>query len=298
MAILTAILVVVLILAAWLFVQLRSERLRYQELFDQHATLSDELANKKRALSEAEKSLNEANERHTALKADHKKAKERLHTLSKDKPGGPAPSGGAVAPDALIVARQELAQSRQETELQKAKVAELEARVRSLEADKAKKPEKEIAPVAVDRAAIEKEIRNELNAKLRDEKAAVSRLKKDHGREIKTLNSRLSRALRDIDKQRGRADNNEKAYQIAMNEVQKAYDKLERYEPEIRRPFVSTPDTKPVRPDKPAAPKKGGPRKDKPPVKAAEAEAVAEPEKAAEAEVAPQEEAADRKEES
>ena len=193
----------------------------------------------KTKLNQTEKKLSEKTDAFIKLRAQHKKAKSRIHNASA-KRGGAAGSGANKDSETMIA----LAKSRSDLVKAQAEAANLRGEIKelnkALRAERSKESaEKELPEEAADSSG---DLKKALSNRTKADKIRMASIKRDHLNEVENLKRRLNRALRDRDTQRRRGDNNEKAYNITKNQLESALDRLHQFDPSIPRPFVLPPE--------------------------------------------------------
>lgn len=241
-AISLVVLVIVVIVLALLWSASNTARSKLEE---DNSELKRQLNVAKNSLTETHTKLDSAKGELLTIKGSHKKAKEKLHRLSQDqKPVGKGGFAQTADQDALAENRYELANALSEIESLGNTVRQLKAQLAETQGATSKTPAQKNDAPPVNRAAVEAEIRQDFQDKLKATRAELSRKKQEFADEERELKKRLSKTLRESDKQRRRADNNEKAYEITKTQLEKALDRLHKFDPSVPRPFKAPP--KPV----------------------------------------------------
>lgn len=244
-------LVVLVIVVAVLAVLWSASNTARSKLEDDNAELKRQLNIAKTSLTDKQTKLDSNKAQLLTLKGTHKKAKQKLHRLSQDqKAVGQGGITKVADQDALAENRYELANARSEIESLNDTVRQLTARLAEKQRPASTKTTQKDDGPPVDRAAVETEIRQDFQDRLRAARAELSLKKKESADEGRELKKRLSNALRDSDKHRRRADNNEKAYEITKTQLEKALDRLHRFDPSVPRPFKAPPKPATKRGDK------------------------------------------------
>ncbi len=225
--------------------------------------LQKEIGNLKSAASKAGKTSESKEAELSKVREDLKKAKKRAHEKLKEseelatrvadlRAKQQSYVGLDEAREEMMNARTEAANLRAELAGVKAELgaATVTAPVADLPAGDDVDPAElrgTIATLSARLDAQKKELRGSYNESVRAER-------KKFVDELRDLRRRLNRALTDMDRERRRADNNDKAYLIMKSQLEAALDRLAGFDPNLRRPDALTSADLEPKPPKAEAP--------------------------------------------
>jgi predicted nuclease with TOPRIM domain len=234
---------VCLIAAVGAFVLFQRERGVVGGLQESQDELKTELSGIKQKLKEGLKERDDFKDKVVRIQADLKKAKQRIHQLNTNKnlTKGKGKGTKSGASTGLAAVRTQLGDALQDVDILKTRVSELQAKLNEAQhqdepSDTVTAPGEPGASRA-DIRALEREWKQEFRERLDETRKEAALKRSNLADEVHDVKRRLNRALQKLDTERGRSENNEKAYHITKTQLESALDRLHEFDPSVPRPF-------------------------------------------------------------
>lgn len=207
--------------------------------------------NHAKVLETAQKELDQVQTDLKKLRQDHKQLREKNHNMSaelqdlraKDKASREKKKeteSESNAQQALVDLRFELAEAKQDVEQWKQRAQDLETQLDEApspapEPEPVEEASTDEAPIALGDVMENEAVQAKLQSIEKQNRNKVDRLKKDHAEAEKDLRGKLKRTSLNAERQRRRADNNDRAYTITQRELDAARERIQYLEEQLHK---------------------------------------------------------------